>query len=78
MARLNDLSRDPAMAFKMGPCEYAAVLVRGMALQAHEAAVNGKPAATPTDEQVAQYAEQIGRCERLGRRTPSTRLLGAE
>ena len=28
-----------------------------------------------TDEQVAQYAEHIGRCERLGRRTPSTRLM---
>lgn len=80
MARLNELAQDKATAFKMGPCHYAGVLVRGMVLQAYEASGGGRRKVVdgPTDEQAAQYAEHIGRCERLGRRTPSTRLIGGE
>jgi hypothetical protein len=78
MARLNALARDQAAALQLGPCHYAAVLVRGMLLEAYESSGGGRHAvdAPPTDEQVAQYAEHIGRCERLGRRPPSQRLIG--
>ena len=78
MARLNATVKDRELVFKMSPCHYAAVLVRGMVLQAYEGANGGQSAVAdgPTEEQAAQYAEHIGRCERLGRRAPSTRLIG--
>lgn len=79
MARLDELARDKNTAFQVGPCHYAAVLIRGMVLSAYEASGQGQRTVdeAPTDEQAAQYAEHIGRCERLGRRTPSQRLIGA-
>ena len=78
MARINAIAQDKEAVFKMGPCHYAGVLVRGMVLQAYEGSNRGQSAVAdgPTEEQAAQYAEHIGRCERLGRRTPSTRLIG--
>ncbi len=78
MARINAIAQDKEAVFKMGPCHYAAVLMRGMVLQAYEGSNRGQSAVAdgPTEEQAAQYAEHIGRCERLGRRTPSTRLIG--
>ena len=78
MARINAIAQDREAVFKMGPCHYAGVLVRGMVLQAYEGSNRGQSAVAdgPTEEQAAQYAEHIGRCERLGRRTPSTRLIG--
>ena len=80
IARLDALARDKAMAFKMGSCHYAAVLVRGMVLNAYEASDSGRSKLddAPSDEQAAQYAEHIARCERLARRQPSPRLIGGE
>ena len=80
MARLSALARDDAAAMQMGPCHYAAVLVRGMVLRAYESSDGGGRTLdeVPTDAQVAQYAEHIGRCERLGRRPTSQRLIGGQ
>ena len=80
MARLNAMVKDRELVFKMGPCHYAAVLVRGMVLNAYEASDSGRSKLddAPSDEQAAQYAEHIARCERLARRQPSPRLIGGE
>ncbi len=80
MAQLNRLLGKPDVAMKMGPCHYAAVLVRGMVLNAYEASDSGRSKLddAPSDEQAAQYAEHIARCERLARRQPSPRLIGGE
>ncbi len=80
MALLQDDAWRNAVAFKMGACEHAALLVRLMLLRAAEATAAGAPAAdaAPSPALADMFAEHMGRCERLRKRPPTPRLIGSE
>lgn len=80
MALLQDDAWRNAVAFKMGACEHAALLVRLMLLRAAEATAAGAPAAdaAPPPALADMFAEHMGRCERLRKRPPTPRLIGTE